>query len=183
MQYPEKKITLRDGRICTIRSATADDAEELLELLNLVSRQSSYLLYDASEAATISLKRERTFLERYEKAEHSLMLLAIIDGWIVGSCSFTVPGSARMVRHRRELSVMVQEEYRSFGIGRELILTSLEAARESGAAWMELEVFAENTQAVALYESLGFTQYGYRREGIKRQNGQTGDELLMNMKL
>ena len=183
MQYPEKNVTLKNEKNCIIRSAAAEDAEKVLELLQTVSRQSHYLLYDAAEAATLSLKQERAFLERYQSGPYSLMLLAIVDGVYAGNCSFTVPSRAKMVRHRRELSVMVREEYGGIGIGSELIKTAQDAAKCSGASWMELEVFENNTQAVNLYRSLGFTEYGRRSEGVMRQNGKTECELLMHCRL
>ena len=66
------------------------------------------------------------------------------------------PGS-----HVATASYMVAAEARGRGVGRALVVDSLEWARESGYAAMQFNaVVATNTGAVKLYESLGFTVVG-----------------------
>jgi GNAT superfamily N-acetyltransferase len=66
------------------------------------------------------------------------------------------PGS-----HVATASYMVAGEARGRGVGRALVVDSLDWARESGYAAMQFNaVVATNTGAVKLYESLGFTVVG-----------------------
>jgi ribosomal protein S18 acetylase RimI-like enzyme len=58
----------------------------------------------------------------------------------------------------------VLPEVRGRGVGRRLAEAAIAAAKEQGAERIELEVFASNTRAIALYEKLGFV-----REGVKRR--------------
>jgi len=52
----------------------------------------------------------------------------------------------------------VSPELRGRGLGRKLINAAENAARERGAAHMQLEVLQHNPAAIALYESSGFTR-------------------------
>ncbi|HET8987590.1 MAG TPA: GNAT family N-acetyltransferase [Humibacillus sp.] len=77
-------------------------------------------------------------------------------------------GTAKMGRNRpgpgshvATASYMVADAARGRGVGRALVVESLEWARESGYAAMQFNaVVASNTGAVKLYESLGFTVIG-----------------------
>lgn len=53
-------------------------------------------------------------------------------------------------------SVKVDEDFRGQGYGRKLMEFVLGKAREAGATTVDLCVYASNTPAVRLYESLGF---------------------------
>jgi GNAT superfamily N-acetyltransferase len=52
--------------------------------------------------------------------------------------------------------IYVEESARGAGLGRELIETAFERARERGCRRMELDVNEANAGALRLYESLGF---------------------------
>ena len=43
MEY-HKTITLKDGRVCTLRNGTAEDGQALLDIFNLTHTQTDYLL-------------------------------------------------------------------------------------------------------------------------------------------
>jgi len=71
-------------------------------------------------------------------------------------------------------SIAVAPAYRRKGIGRALILHSLEYLREHGVDEADLEVNVTNLAAQSLYESLGFRRsrilpdyYGENRDGMK----------------
>ena len=68
-------------------------------------------------------------------------------------------------------TIAVNPEYRSHGLGRQLMLLLLEQAAERRAKNIFLEVRADNERAIALYESLGFAEIGirpgyYQPEGV-----------------
>ena len=57
-------------------------------------------------------------------------------------------------------------------IGRALTEACLECAKKAGYLQIELEVVAENRAALALYQSVGFVEYGRNPKGfLSRQNG------------
>jgi len=53
-------------------------------------------------------------------------------------------------------SVEVPAEHRGAGHGRSLMLAAEEVSRQAGAETLRLNVFAGNTPALRLYESLGY---------------------------
>lgn len=77
------------------------------------------------------------------------------------------------------LGMSVLSEYRGRGWGRRMIDAAVIAARGSGARKIELEVFPDNTRAVALYAASGFQVEGLKRAHYLRQDGSVRSALLM----
>lgn len=77
----------------------------------------------------------------------------------------------------------VAPEHRGNGYGRELISTAIGYARsEWELLRINLAVVSEQKAAIALYRSIGFTEYGIEREAFSRK-GQSFDEILMTFDL
>ncbi len=75
MYFEPKNVTLKDGRPCTLRSATVADAQALLDNMKLLSAESDFMLRYPNEC-TISLEAEQDFLSTQEAAENRLLLVA-----------------------------------------------------------------------------------------------------------
>jgi RimJ/RimL family protein N-acetyltransferase len=69
-------------------------------------------------------------------------------------------------------------EARGAGLGRRLMEAGIEAARRLGMERIELEVFASNTRAIALYERVGFVREGLKRR-VRKIDGRYDDDVLM----
>jgi RimJ/RimL family protein N-acetyltransferase len=82
---------------------------------------------------------------------------------VIGWCDVTPNASRPVHAHCGSLGIGLLPAFRGKGIGRSLILTTLAAAFEFGLTRIELNVVEGNTNAVALYESIGF-----RKEGLHR---------------
>ena len=61
--------------------------------------------------------------------------------------------------------------------------TVLRTAKEAGYEQAELEVIADNKNAIALYEKTGFTKYGRFPDNMKYKNGKYADAYWMMKKL
>ena len=61
------------------------------------------------------------------------------------------------------MNVAVAPEARRRGIAEALVLDLVQALKEKGNHCLTLEVRASNAPAIALYEKLGFSQVGCRR--------------------
>ena len=80
------------------------------------------------------------------------------------------------------LLLAVHPLWRGRGIGRALLIESLNTARRRGIRSMNLEVRASNT-AIKLYENIGF-EYVHRRPGYYRGNdGQLHDALSFRIEM
>jgi GNAT superfamily N-acetyltransferase len=98
----------------------------------------------------------RTFLGTITDTEG---FVCEMDGAIVGNLSLrnAYPRSSRGLLVG---NVVVHPGYRRQGIGKALMECALQAARQKQAAWIGLEVRADNTDACQMYRHLGFQSTG-----------------------
>ncbi len=81
--------------------------------------------------------------------------------------------------HRCELGIGIERPHRGHGLGRRLVSTAIEYAREvESLAWIDLRAFAHNEAALALYRSLGFVEMG-RLEDRFRIGATSVDDVIM----
>ena len=109
------------------------------------------------------LMQTRAFVDMILRGA-GVQFVALDDaGEVVGWCD-VVRLDQESFRHGWRLGMGVLPAVRGRGVGRRLAEAAIAAAKEQGAERIELEVFASNTRAIALYERLGFV-----REGVKRR--------------
>ena len=66
----------------------------------------------------------------------------------------------------------MKKTFGGIGIGRALAMSCIECAKNAGYSQLELEVASENSKAIALYESIGFVEFGRNPRGfISRYKG------------
>ena len=70
--------------------------------------------------------------------------------------------------------------YRGLGIGRALMAATINAALACGITRIELTVRADNTRAIALYESLGFVAEGRLRRHML-VDGRFHESIVMSL--
>lgn len=75
-------------------------------------------------------------------------------------------------------NVAVRPEYRRRGIASALISLLIEQGREIGLAFLTLEVRESNAPAIAIYEKLGFSPVGRRRNYYRKPRE---DAILMTI--
>ena len=88
-------------------------------------------------------------------------------------------GQKSRYSHRCGVSVALYREFWGRGIARQMMAAVLQQAKAIGYEQAELEVVADNTRAIALYESLGFTVCGRLPNNMKYQDGTYADALFM----
>jgi len=101
--------------------------------------------------------------------KHSFALTAP-HGFLLGQA---VAGEAEL------LTIAVDPKQRRQGVGRALVADFCAIARQKGAQTAFLEVAANNTPAIALYQAAGFTQSGLRRAYYHNTDGTTIDAAVM----
>ena len=100
--------------------------------------------------------------------------VAEVDASIVGHAVVTIgAGEAHL------LNVCIGRELQGAGYGRTLVLHALELARNLGADALFLEVRPSNQIAARLYESLGFTEIGVRKNYYPGPLGQEDARVLV----
>jgi RimJ/RimL family protein N-acetyltransferase len=98
---------------------------------------------------------------------------------VVGWCDIQRRGQEGF-QHVGKLGVGMLPEARGTGLGRRLMQAAIEAARRQGMERIELEVFASNTRAIALYERIGFVREGVKRR-VRKIDGRYDDDVMMAM--
>ena len=178
MEY-RKTIQLRDGRTCVLRNGTERDGQALLDIYLLTHTQTDYLLTYPDEG-NMTAGQEAAFLKEKTESADEIELLAEIDGIIVGSAGISRVGGQEKVRHRAEFGISIDKSWWGLGIGRALTLACIECAKAAGYAQLELEVVADNKNALALYQSMGFIEYGRNPKGFRSRL--TGWQALVLMR-
>ena len=108
--------------------------------------------------------------------------VAELDGEVVGWIA-VVPYSRRAVyRGVGEESVYVAERARGGGVGRALLETVIESARDGGLWMLQAGVFTDNGASLALHRALGFREVGIR-ERIGQLDGVWRDVVLLELRL
>jgi putative acetyltransferase len=72
--------------------------------------------------------------------------------------------------------------FRGNGLGGRLLAACIAHAPESNIEKIELSVYTDNTNAIALYRKLGFADAGIWRD-YRRVDGKTQDALLMERRV
>lgn len=143
-----------------IRKAQEQDIDAILEL----NRQIGEIHFEqAPQVFCPPSPEERAFLLTAIAAEGRLFCVAEQEGAVVGfltariDINETIPFLSKQSICRIG-TVVVDEGYRSQGIGKALIAHCDEWGKVHGAHQIRLEVMAFNERAKAFYESLGFTR-------------------------
>lgn len=89
-----------------------------------------------------------------------------------------VPAWAHGISHRGSVGMGVLPKFRGQGIGRRLLEACIAKSWANGLTRIELEVRADNKNALRLYEVLGFMHEGAKRQGM-RIEGQYHDTFAM----
>lgn len=139
-----------------IRRAEPDDAEQIQRVYTNVGTYSGTLQlpHPAVEPWSTRLKAPDA---------NRIMLVALVDGVIVGSAGLHLEPNMRR-RHAAGLGIGIADAFTGRGIGSALITELLKLAD----GWLhvlriELTVFTDNQNAVALYRKFGFEIEGTHR--------------------
>ena len=130
----------------TIRKAAPADLDELLRLESL-----------AFQGDRLS----RRSFSRWLKHSGCVFLASEDCGVLRGYILLVLRRGTRLARL---YSLAVDPAARGQGLASSLISRAEQEARDAGALYLRLEVAGNNTAAIALYEKLGFTQFGLYRD-------------------
>ena len=183
MMITERTLTLRDGRTAVLRSPREADIPSLLELLRRVTEETDFLMRYPEEAGEITPEQEKAFIEDVNGHAHNAMVLCVVEGRVVGSCSISTSHRIEL-RHRAGIGISVLRDFWGQGIGTALLETVIEAARRNpNLLQIELEFIEGNHRARRLYEKMGFRIVGLHPNAIQLKDGTLLHEYLMALPL
>jgi len=142
--------------------------------LDAVARERRYLaLTEAPPAAAV-----REFIQS-AIARRVSQFVALDGDQVIGWCDI-FPHEGESVAHVGRLGMGVLPQYRHQGIGRRLADKTIARAKGIGLERIELDVYASNKPAIALYKSLGFALEGVKRKG-RKLDGTYDDVVVMGL--
>jgi len=142
----------------TIRRADEKDVPTIVEL-NYALFQEDARQRDPFMNLNWPHEEGHEYFTKLLKSEKSLGLLAEVNaeavGYLIGYMRRS--SSLRPVRLAELESMYVREEYRSQGVGRQLVERFLEWVKERGGERVSVTAYAANERAIAFYSKMGFT--------------------------
>ncbi len=148
--------------------------ESFHDCLDSVARERQHLSFDHAPP----LEQMRVFVA--EGLERGMIQYFAVSGQtVVGWCDIR-PSPRPVQPHAGTLGMGIRSGYRGQGIGSRLIEWSLNSVWLKGLTRVELEVFAANSAAIALYEKFGFQHEGLKQRG-RRVDGVYDDIVVMGL--
>jgi len=131
------------------------DAEAYLALVNAIKDEGKYLF----ATLRFALEDTKKYLGAHEKAGNPV--LGAYDGndALLGWIDINI-GGIQELAHIGTLGMGVKQDVRGQGIGSALMDACIAQAKQLGLEKLELEVFASNMTARALYKKKGFFEEG-----------------------
>ncbi len=151
----------------TFRTATRTDVPAILALLaddDIARARAAAAGREVPEAVDAALWAAFEAIDADPR--NDLIVAESPDGGLVGTCQLTfTPSLSRGGAERMTIeAVRVRSDQRGRGVGRAMMLWSLERARERGCRLAQLTTDKKRVQAHRFYASLGFTA---SHEGMK----------------
>lgn len=155
-----------------IQPASLDLADGFRQALDVVARQHRYLIFQEAPP----LESTRKFIAQV-LAKGWSQFYALHDGKVVGWCDVVRderPGRTHVGR----LGIGILPDYRGQKIGPRLLAATIADAFQKGLTRIELEVYAGNARAIALYRKFGFVEEG-RQHQARCLDGNPEDSICM----
>ena len=178
MRSRAKKIELKDGTTCILRSPDEHDAEKMIEYLKMTSEE-TYFLVRYPEEINMTTDKEIELLKDNLNSNKDMMIAAFVNNELAGNAGIGCVGNHIKLKHRAVFGISIKEKYWNNGIGNALIREVIEQARQIGYEQIELGVFSDNEKAKELYKKYGFEVWGNVKNAYKLKDGTYRYEIMM----
>ena len=157
-----------------IRPLAAEDRDPLITFVGALPEEDLlFLERDITEPAEVDAWIQDTLDGRV------VTLVAWKEGVIAGYATFD-RGNVPWMRQIAELRVMVAQSARGMGIGRLLAESAFEMVLDAGAAKVIARMTPEQTDALRLFQSLGFVEEAVLRDHALDANGLAHDLVVLS---
>lgn len=164
-----------------IREALPSDAGQILEHIKICGSETDNLSY-GEEGLSITIEEEKRILQELLNCDNEIMLVAEINGMIVGTANYSTLKNGRM-SHRGNIGLCVQRKFWNQGIATNFIDTLIVFAKDKAKSKIiSLEVRSDNKTAIHLYKKFGFEKIG-TFEGYFEIDGDLIDFDYMYLKI
>lgn len=140
----------------------------------------------ASFASSYESEKKKSIEELIQEiipSESAFIMGALMDSELSGIAGFKQESLEKMKHRGQILGMYISPAMRGKGLGKKLLGSLIERIKENAAIEkVDLAVAVDNQSAKALYESLGFIQYGEYKKALKIADGYV-DEVYMSLEL
>ena len=167
----------KKGSEIVIRYPVIEDAENLMNFINELSQEKTFILKQGEQ---MDLKGEKKFLIDMIKKinkKQAIMLLVVNNNTIIGNCRVDL--QEKVHSHVGNLGISIAKDFRGEGLGKLLMRITLKKAKKNFLSLkiITLGVFANNAIAQTMYKQMGFIEYGRLPQAIMHR-GQYIDHIL-----
>ncbi|WP_290059119.1 GNAT family N-acetyltransferase [Paraclostridium bifermentans] len=160
-----KEIKLKNGKTAILRSPIKEDAQAMIDSLNIIGGESDFITFGKNEFS-MSVEAEQDYIERINSMDNSKNVLIIIEDEIVGIASITSVQKERM-KHNGTLGISIRKKYWGIGLGSEIMAYLIDWAKSNKITKkINLLVREDNIRGVKLYEKFGFEKEGLLKKDI-----------------
>ncbi|UOQ44232.1 GNAT family N-acetyltransferase [Halobacillus salinarum] len=161
-----------------IRDAQLNDAQPILEIQRSVTSEEKYFITGLKEFNR-TVEDVESWIDKLLQNDRERILVADLEGEVMAWAAFH-SNDRKKLKHTGAVAMMVGEQFRNKGIGKQLIEELLEwATHHILIEKVSLGVFSTNERAIALYKSFGFKEEGRKLKEIKFAEDQYADDVLM----
>ena len=140
-----KEYILKNGKNLVIKLAEEGDAEGILLHINQAGRETDFLGF-GKEGYDKDVEEEKKFINSFTLK--NFMLVAMIDGEIIASCSIGTREERVRLKHMGNLGICVLKKAWGLGVGNYMMEYVLEKSKEGGLTKINLDVRVDNKKAI-----------------------------------
>ena len=160
-----KEIKLKNGKTAILRSPIKEDAQAMIDYLNIIGGESDFITFGKNEFS-MNVEAEQDYIERINSMDNSKNILIIIEDEIVGIASITSVQKERM-KHNGTLGISIRKKYWGIGLGSEIMTYLIDWAKSNKITKkINLLVREDNIRGVKLYKKFGFEKEGLLKKDI-----------------
>ena len=177
-----KTYGLKNNQTLTVSFPEPEEAQDIIDYLNLVGGESNYLLFGKNEFPTTA-ENEAKIIANWKVSGRNLMLRGLMNNEVVSVLTLDRPSRPRL-KHLGQMGISVRKDFWNIGVGSKMIASMFEWIKENALDLTKItfEVVDENKHALALYEKFGFKKEGFKTRG-SFVNGKYYNNFIMGMDL
>ena len=178
--FKTQNFKIENDRKLVIRVARESDAEAYLNLGKSIMDEAIYSLTQ-SEELNLTIDQEKEWIGAAFKNINHLILIADLDGEIVGQLDFS-NGHRKRIAHTGGFGMGVCKSHRGLGIGSMLLKSLIDWAQLNPTIEkINLCVHQTNDRAIEIYKKHGFQVEGRRTKDLKYSSSDYVDTILMGL--
>ena len=173
-----RKIALKDGRCCIVRTPRKEDGQAVLDFMVQCNGETEFVIRYPDEF-TITGEQEGDILENMAQSAYDLSVACFDGEKCIANAGINFSNRDKL-KHRANVGIGILKDYWRQGIATALfeILTEAAEARPE-VVYIGLEYIEGNDSGRALYEKLGYTEVYRKPDAIRWRDGSIHAEIGM----